>query len=96
MAIRKFNGKEIEWLMGNDEDNPFSGVVQTTPVEGTCDGYQMKEVIVKHPDGKLYRFTYCYDSEHGITPTTERPEQEFEAVEVQAVPTTTYKYVPVS
>ena len=95
MTTRTFNGNEIEWMMGNDRDNPFNGVVLVTPLEGTEGGYQMKEVVVKHPDGKLYMFTYYYDTDHGMTLSSEAPTRKFEAVEVKAVPTTTYKYEPV-
>lgn len=95
MATRTFNGREIEWLMGNDEDHPHDSIVETTPVGGTDGGYQMKDVVVKHPDGKLYQFTYYYDDEHGMNWSSEDPDMLFEAVEVEAVPTTTYKYVPV-
>jgi|GEM_PF-3540382 len=89
MPTRTFNGNEIEWLMQSDR------VVQTTPVEGLEGGYQMKEVVVDHPDGKLYRFTYYYDTEHGMTMSSEEPDGKFEAIEVKAVPITTYRYEPV-
>lgn len=95
MPKRQFNGREIEWLMGHDEDNPYDGIVQETPLEGTDGGYQTKSVVAKHPDGKLYRFTYYYDTDHGMTLSDEDPDRVFEAVEVKAVPVTTYKYVPV-
>jgi len=91
MPTKTFNGNEIEWLMGETDR-----IVQTIPLEGTSDaGYQMKDVIVKHPDGRLYKFTYYYDTEHGMTMSSEHPDRGFEAVEVKAVPITTYRYEPV-
>jgi len=95
MATRNFNGREIEWLMGNDEDSPFDGIVHTEPLEGTDGGYQMKDVVVRHPDGKFYKFTYYYDDDHGMTRSHEDPGGTFEATEVKRVEVTTYRYVPV-
>jgi len=95
MSNKTFNGREIEWLMGNDEDNPFDGVVDETPLEGTDGGYQMKEVVVRHPDGKFYRFVYYYDDNHGMTLSHENPDGDFPAVEVERRVVKTYTYVPV-
>jgi len=90
MPTRTFNGNEIEWLV-HESDR----VIQTIPVEGTDAGYQMKDVVVRHPDGKLYKFTYYYDTEHGMTMSSEHPDRGFEAIEVKAVQITTTRYEPV-
>lgn len=95
MPKRMFNGHEIDFLMGRDEDNPYEGVIYEKELGMGDGGYQEKKVVVKHPDGKLYSFVFLYDSEHGIYPTSEHPEDLVEAVEVKAVETKTYKYVPV-
>lgn len=80
--------------MGHDEDNPYHGVVEVTPLEGQDCGYQMKDIVVRHPDGKFYKFTYYYDDD-GMTRSSEYPEDEFPAVEVKCVEEITYTYVPV-
>lgn len=95
MAARQFSGREIEFLMGKDEDNPYNGVVKSTPLEGTEAGYQMLEVVVKHPDGKLYQFIYYYNDDHGMNWSYEDPDRMFPATEVKAVETITYDYIPV-
>lgn len=84
--MKKFNGKEVAFLMGLDEENPYEGILEETEtgVNGGS-GYEERLVVVKHPDGKLYRFIFESNTEHGITPCTEWPEQEIEVWEVRAV-----------
>lgn len=59
------------------------------------DGCEYELVVISHPNGKLYQFEFSYNSEFGIYPCLEDPDDMIEAVEVEAVETVTTTYRPV-
>lgn len=96
MPRRTFNGHEIAFLMGMDEDHPKNFVVARR-AKSTRNNYQCDEVVVKHPDGKLYQFDFLYNDEHGIYPCCEWPNGTLgsaEAIEVEPVEVVTITYRP--
>lgn len=96
MSTRQFNGHEVAFLMGWNEDAKLeqSLVVHSEKLGRRSDGYEYDRVVVKHPDGKFYQFEVGYDTEHGITPCTEWPDDMTEAIEVEPVETVTIAYRP--
>lgn len=87
---REFNGREINALM-EDEDN----IVDREYGPRESDGYETEEVVIKHADGYFYRFTYRYETEHGINPYSEDPDDVTVAERVVPKETVTIKYVAV-
>jgi hypothetical protein len=92
MPKRQFNGNEVAFLMGWSEDSKRDFVLHSEKLGRRDDGYDYDRVVVKHPDGKLYQFEVAYDTEHGITPCTEDPDEMTEAIEVEPVETVTVTY----
>ena len=82
--MKKFNGQEVAFLMGLDEENPYDGILEEEEL-GENNGYEERLVVVKHPDGKLYQFAFEYNTEHGVCPYSEWPQKEIEAYEVRPV-----------
>jgi len=92
---REFNGHEVAFLMGWSEDRKRDFVLASEKLGRRDDGYEYSRVVIKHPDGKLYQFEVAYDTEHGITPCTDDPDEMTEAIEVEPVETVTITYRPV-
>ena len=84
---RQFNGHEASFLIKGF-------VVHREPLRGLDGGYEQERVVVKHPDGKFYRFIHRFSSEHGIDPWEEHPDALVEAVEVVAKTISKVVYVP--
>lgn len=93
MPSRQFNGREVAFLTGNDDDESPSRVVHSEKLGVEHDGYEVERVVVKHPDGRFYQFDFKYEREHGIMPCREWPDELTEAIEVEPVAKkiTTYK-----
>jgi hypothetical protein len=94
IATRQFNGNEVAFLMGWAEDSKHDFVVHREKLGRRHDGYEYDQVVVKHPDGKLYQFEVAYDDEHGIIPCCERPNDLIPAIEVEPVEVVTIAYRP--
>jgi len=92
MGTRTFNGHEVAFLTGHDEDGDQDRVIHTDKLGRRSDGYEHDRVVVRHPDGKLYQFVFRHDPEHGILPCREWPAEVTEAVEVEAVEVVTIVY----
>lgn len=91
---RSFNGHEVAFLMGWAEGHDRDFVLHREVLGRRSDGYEHAQVVVEHPDGKLYQFEVRYDDEHGIIPCLSRPNELTEAVEVEAVEVVTTVYRP--
>lgn len=90
--MRQFNGNEVSFLLGWNEDSKRDLVVHREKLGRRHDGYEHDRVVVRHPDGKLYQFEVAYDDEHGIVPCREWPNQLTEAIEVEPVETVAITY----
>jgi hypothetical protein len=93
MGQRHFNGHEVAFLLGIDEDGSKDRTVASTNQGVNSSGYEVETKVVKHPDGKFYEFAYESNREHGIVACLEHPNDLIEAHEVVAEEIKIVKYV---